>query len=88
MLQYYSSPREGFELEIINLSDHEVRYCTGCAFCMEKGKCWIDDDHRGVTDRLLDCPRRRPGLPGLLFSSVTGQMKTFMDRSLAFGPQT
>ena len=28
--------REGFELEIINLSDHEIRYCTGCAFCMDK----------------------------------------------------
>ena len=24
--------REGFELEIINLSDHEVRYCTGCVY--------------------------------------------------------
>lgn len=76
--------REGFELEIINLSDHEVRYCTGCAFCMEKGKCWIDDDHRGITDKLLDADGVVLASPVYIFH-VTGQMKTFLDRSLALG---
>ena len=76
--------REGFELEIINLSDHEIRYCTGCAFCMDKGKCWIDDDHRGITDKLLDADGVVLASPVYIFH-VTGQMKTFLDRSLALG---
>ena len=45
--------QEGFELEVIHLAGLDIRYCTGCAFCMEKGKCWIDDDHRQIAEKLL-----------------------------------
>ncbi|NWF54990.1 MAG: NAD(P)H-dependent oxidoreductase [Syntrophaceae bacterium] len=76
--------QEGFDLEIINLAELDIQYCTGCAFCMEKGKCWIDDDHRGVTERLLAAQGIVLASP-VYFFSVTGQMKTFLDRSLAFG---
>ena len=58
--------QEGFELEVIHLAGLDIRYCTGCAFCMEKGKCWIDDDHRRVTEKLLTAPRHHPGFTGLL----------------------
>lgn len=76
--------QEGFELEIVNLSDHEIRYCTGCAFCMEKGKCWIDDDHRRIADRLLAAAGVVLASP-VYIMHVTGQMKTFLDRSLTLG---
>jgi len=75
---------EGFNLEVINLSEHEIEYCTGCAFCLEKGNCWIDDDHKTITKRLL-------AADGIILASpvyvmhVTAQMKTFIDRCLAFG---
>ncbi len=75
---------EGFALEVITLSEHRIEYCVGCAFCMEKGKCWIPDDHAGIARRLLDAD-------GIIFASpvyffqVTAQFKTFLDRSLAFG---
>ena len=75
---------EGFELEVIHLADLDIRYCTGCGFCMEKGKCWIDDDHRQVTEKLLNAQGIILASP-VYFFSVTGQMKTFLDRSLAFG---
>jgi len=75
---------EGFELEVINLAEQNIEYCTGCAFCMEKGRCWIDDDHRQVTDRLLEAAGIILASP-VYFMHVTGQMKTFFDRSLAFG---
>ncbi len=76
--------REGFELEVIQLADLDIQYCTGCGFCMEKGKCWIDDDHRRVTEKLLKAQGIILASP-VYFFSVTGQMKTFLDRSLAFG---
>jgi multimeric flavodoxin WrbA len=76
--------REGFDLELIHLAGLDIRFCTGCGFCMEKGRCWIDDDHRGVTDKLLAADGIVLASP-VYFFSVTGQMKTFFDRSLAFG---
>lgn len=76
--------QEGFDLEVINLADLDIRYCTGCAFCMEKGLCWIDDDHRQVVKKLLAADGIILASP-VYFLHVTAQMKTFFDRSLAFG---
>ena len=76
--------QEGFELEVVHLAGLDIQYCTGCAFCMEKGKCWIDDDHRRVTEKLLTAQGIILASP-VYFFSVTGQMKTFLDRSLALG---
>lgn len=75
---------EGFNLEIINLSEKEIDYCYGCGFCMEKGQCWIDDDHRSIVNKLLSAEGVILGSP-VYFLHVTGQMKTFLDRSLAYG---
>ena len=75
---------KGFELEVIHLAGKNIEYCTGCAFCMEKGRCWIDDDHREITARLLEADGIILASP-VYFLQVTGQMKTFIDRSLAFG---
>jgi multimeric flavodoxin WrbA/putative sterol carrier protein len=75
---------EGFDLEVIHLADLDIRYCTGCGFCMEKGNCWIDDDHRRAAEKLLAARGVILASP-VYFFSVTGQMKTFFDRSLALG---
>jgi multimeric flavodoxin WrbA/putative sterol carrier protein len=75
---------EGFDLEIIDLAGQDVEYCTGCAFCMEKGRCWIDDDHRKIVEKLLAADGVILASP-VYFMHVTGQMKTFLDRCLAFG---
>jgi multimeric flavodoxin WrbA/putative sterol carrier protein len=75
---------QGFELEVINLAGQNIEYCTGCAFCMEKGRCWIDDDHREIVDKLLAADGVILASP-VYFMHVTGQMKTFLDRCLAFG---
>jgi len=76
--------QEGVDLELIQLADLDIQYCTGCGFCMEKGKCWINDDHRLATEKLLAAQGIILASP-VYFFSVTGQMKTFLDRSLAFG---
>ncbi len=75
---------EGFDLEVINLTTHHIEYCTGCAFCIEKGGCWIDDDHWKIVEELLAADGIILASP-VYFLHVTGQMKTFIDRSLAFG---
>ncbi|HVN66898.1 MAG TPA: flavodoxin family protein, partial [Candidatus Sulfotelmatobacter sp.] len=75
---------EGFALEVIGLAGKNIEYCTGCAFCMEKGRCWIDDDHREIVDKLLAADGIILASP-VYFMHVTGQMKTFLDRCLAFG---
>lgn len=75
---------EGIVVETIHLSDREIEYCTGCGHCMEKGKCWIVDDHAGIIDRLLAADGIILGSP-VYFFHVTAQMKAFIDRSLALG---
>lgn len=75
---------EGLALEVITLHDKEIDYCTGCALCLEKGKCWIPDDHRGLVLKLLEADGIILASP-VYFLHVTAQMKTFIDRSLAWG---
>ena len=86
MLEMLRDPlaQEGFQLDVINLAEHEIEYCYGCAFCLEKGKCWIDDDHRSIVKRLLAADGVVMASPVYVFS-VTAQMKAFLDRSLAYG---
>lgn len=75
---------EGFALEVITLGEHRIDYCIGCAFCLEKGRCWIPDDHAGLVKRLLAADGIVLASPVYVFH-VTAQMKTFLDRSLGFG---
>jgi multimeric flavodoxin WrbA/putative sterol carrier protein len=75
---------EGFEMEEIFLNRHRIEYCTGCAVCLEKGSCWIKDDHKKVMQKILDADAVILGSP-VYFYHVTAQMKTFLDRSLAYG---
>jgi len=76
--------REDIVLEEIFLTDKAIAYCIGCAVCLEKGKCWRKDDHAGITDALFAADGIILASP-VYFKHVTAQMKTFIDRSLAFG---
>ena len=76
--------QEGFQLDVINLAEHEIDYCYGCAFCLEKGKCWIDDHHRSIARKLLAADGIVMASPDYVLS-VTAQMKAFLDRSLGYG---
>jgi multimeric flavodoxin WrbA/putative sterol carrier protein len=86
MLEMLRQPlaEQGCALEVVALCEHEIEYCTGCAFCMEKGKCWIPDDHHAIVERLLAADGVILASP-VYFYHVTAQMKAFLDRSLAWG---
>jgi len=86
MIEMLRSPLadSGYDLEVIHLSEYEVRFCTGCGLCLEKGKCWIHDDHREIVQKLLAAQGIVLASP-VYFMHVTAQTKTFIDRSLAYG---
>lgn len=75
---------QGCALEVVALCGHAIEYCTGCALCMEKGRCWIPDDHHAIVERLLAADGVILASP-VYFFHVTAQMKAFLDRSLAWG---
>lgn len=76
--------REGIEVEEIFIADKKIEYCIGCGVCLEKQKCWRQDEHEEITDKLLAADGIILGSP-VYFMHVTAQMKTFIDRSLSFG---
>jgi multimeric flavodoxin WrbA/putative sterol carrier protein len=76
--------KEGFEFEEIFLSQHKIVYCIGCAVCIEKGSCWIRDDYKSLSRKVLEAHAIILASP-VYFFNVTAQMKTFLDRSLTYG---
>ncbi len=76
--------QEGFELEEVFLSQHNIGYCTGCATCLEEGACWVRDDYKPVVRKVLEADAVILASP-VFFFNVTAQMKTFLDRSLGYG---
>jgi multimeric flavodoxin WrbA/putative sterol carrier protein len=75
---------EGIDLEQIFLADKRIEYCVGCGVCLEKGKCWRQDDHGEIIDRILAADGLILASP-VYFKHVTAQMKAFIDRSLGYG---
>jgi len=73
---------EGIALETIQLCERDIEFCIGCAHCLERGTCWIPDEHAGILDRLLAADGIVLASP-VYFYQVTAQMKAFLDRSLA-----
>ncbi len=75
---------EGIDLEEICLAEKRIEYCVGCGVCMEKGRCWRQDDHGEIVAKLLAADGVVLASP-VYFKHVTAQMKAFIDRSLAYG---
>ncbi len=69
----------GHEVEIVYLRDLKINYCQGCLVCLKRGECFQQDDANALLPKMLEadvvcwcCP--------VYYYSVTGQMKTFIDR--------
>ncbi len=74
----------GLELEQVFLSSRDIKYCTGCGMCLDKGVCWLRDDYKEVARKIFEADAVILGSPVYVFN-VTAQMKTFLDRSLGHG---
>jgi multimeric flavodoxin WrbA/putative sterol carrier protein len=75
---------EGIEVEEVFLAEKRIEFCVGCGVCLEKGRCWRQDDHAEIIKKVLDADGLILASP-VYFGHVTAQMKVFLDRSLAYG---
>ena len=70
---------KGFKVELVDLCKLHIEYCNACAVCYKKGKCVKKDDFQFLYKKLLAADGLVMGSPNY-FRSVSGQMKTMIDR--------
>ena len=72
---------EGFETEIINLSDYEISYCKVCNACKKNGGvCVVKDGYEEIAKKMKEADAIIVGSP-VYFGSITGMLKSLFDRS-------
>lgn len=76
----------GAETELVHLYDLDFKGCTSCFACKLKGgksygKCAMNDGLTPVLDKLADLDALLLGSP-FYFGTVTGEMRSFMERLL------
>lgn len=77
---------QGAETELINLYDLSYKGCTSCFACKLKGgksygTCAMNDELSPVLDKLTHADALILGSP-IYFGTVTGEMKSFLERLL------
>lgn len=70
------------DIEIINVIDRHIEYCTGCFTCMRNGgACVIDDDMRGILKSIIACDLLLLSFP-LYSYGMPAPLKALFDRVL------
>jgi multimeric flavodoxin WrbA len=73
----------GHEVEKIHFKDKRINYCTGCGLCHNRaGHCSQKDDMTEILARMVAADVIVMATP-IYFYSVSGQMKTLIDRACA-----
>lgn len=72
--------------EKIYLRDCKIEFCRGCEVCSSTHHCVIKDDMERLVDKLLDADVIVLSTP-VYFYSMSGQMKTFIDRLMPVYPE-
>ena len=77
---------QGAETELVHLYDLDFKGCTSCFSCKLKGgksygKCALNDGLTPVLEKLADADAFLLGSP-IYFGTVTGEMRSFMERLL------
>ncbi len=69
---------------LLDISDYEIRHCTGCDTCVRKKPCPESehDDMRKIEEKLLQADGIIISAPSY-FTSVPGVLKDLIDRSRA-----
>ncbi|MCL2633372.1 MAG: NAD(P)H-dependent oxidoreductase [Oscillospiraceae bacterium] len=73
------SLRDDVEIDNINLSDLNLGFCLGCCGCYKSGVCHIEDDAEMLSGLISNADGVIIGTPTYA-SSISGQLKTFIDR--------
>jgi len=79
---------QGAKVEILALSELNIKYCTGCTKCFREGNCPIEDDVEMIHQKMQEADGVIFGAPAYALN-VPAQTKTFIDRSsfVAHRPQ-
>lgn len=67
------------EVERINLREKKIGYCRGCSFCLETGKCTLNDDMSEIIEKVKAADVLVLATP-VYFGEISGQLKVFIDR--------
>jgi len=81
---------QGHETDKVFFADMKISPIGDCSACRKAGRCSIEDDFDGLTDRVLESDCVIFGTP-LYWYGPSSQMKAFMDRwvcRMAFDEQT
>lgn len=70
----------GAEVELVELSQLDIGYCVGCNACLARQACTLEDDMNELVEKMLAADGIILGSP-VYCASVTGRMKTFIDRT-------
>jgi multimeric flavodoxin WrbA len=73
--------KDNVEVELIELADYEIKFCTSCNKCMRGPKCSITgDDMERLAAKLMMADGIVLGSP-VYWANVSTLMKNFMDRT-------
>ena len=72
----------GNAVEIVSLADRQIAFCRGCFACQKTGRCIINDDAIGITEKIAEAEVVVWATP-IYYYEMTGQMKTMIDRANA-----
>lgn len=79
--------KQGFDTEIITLSDYAINYCKGCEVCILKEGCVVKDELDQVLKKIIQCDGLVIGTPVYL-NNMTGILKTLIDRTCSWFHRT
>lgn len=74
-----TASKAGVDASVVNLSEKDIRTCTGCMICRSKKKCVIDDDISSIADAIKSADRIVIGAP-CYWGNMPGSLKTMFDR--------
>ena len=72
----------GNAVKIVSLADKQIAFCRGCFACQKTGRCIINDDAIGITEKIAEAEVIVWATP-IYYYEMTGQMKTMIDRANA-----
>lgn len=70
----------GNDVEKISLHDKTLQFCIGCLACQKSGRCVLRDDMDEIIEKMKKADCLVFATP-IYFYSMSGQMKTLLDRS-------
>lgn len=77
----YIAQKLDADLEILRLTDLEIKPCKACYACLFGDKCKIDDDVYQIYEKIEESDKILISSPVYVFDA-TGPLKTFLDRQL------